>query len=65
MPLSVRAIYVVVIEEGTRAASFLPSMCPRLGVPRTFVRLLKEKGNWPPGYWSASMIAHRYTVEDV
>jgi AmmeMemoRadiSam system protein A len=55
----------VVIEEGTRVATFLPTMWPRLGDPRTFVRLLKEKGNWPPGYWSTAIMAYRYTVENI
>jgi uncharacterized protein len=55
----------LVIEEGTRVATFLPAMWPRLGDPRTFVRSLKEKGNWPPGYWSAAITAYRYTVENV
>jgi AmmeMemoRadiSam system protein A len=55
----------VVIEEGDRTATFLPAMWPQLADPRTFVRLLKEKGNWPPDYWSATITAYRYTVENV
>lgn len=54
----------VVIEEGHRAATFLPVMWSRLADPRTFVRLLKEKGDWPPDYWSATITAYRYTVEN-
>jgi AmmeMemoRadiSam system protein A len=55
----------LLLEEGHRAATFLPAMWPRLGDARTFIRLLKEKGGWSASYWSQTLSVSRYTVEDV
>jgi uncharacterized protein len=53
------------IEDGDRAATFLPAMWPRLGDARTFLRALKEKAYLPPAYWSATLRAYRYTADEV
>lgn len=55
----------LLIEEGDLAATFLPAMWPRLAVPRTFVRMLKEKAHLPADYWSLTLKAYRYTADEL
>jgi len=55
----------VVIEDGDLSATFLPVMWERLPDPRQFLRALRDKADLPPDYWSATLRAYRYTVEDV
>ena len=55
----------LLIEDGDRAATFLPAMWPRLARPRTFVRMLKEKAHLPADYWSPTLTAYRYTAEEL
>lgn len=55
----------LLLEEEHTAATFLPSMWPRLPEPRAFVRALKEKAHLPADYWSERIRAFRYTAEDV
>src|SRR5215813_2739012 len=54
----------LVLEDGDLAATFLPTMWPRLQTARRFVRVLKEKAQLPPDYWSATIRAYRYTAEE-
>lgn len=54
----------LVLEEGELTATFLPAMWPRLVTARSFVRVLKEKANLPPGYWSLTIKAYRYTADE-
>lgn len=50
----------LILEEGHRRATFLPSVWKELPRARDFVRHLKRKGGWPEGYWSPRMTAKRY-----
>lgn len=54
----------LVIGEHGQTATFLPAMWNRLGDPQTFLRALKDKAGLPQNYWSPSMEAWRYTVEE-
>jgi len=54
----------LVLEEGDLAATFLPTMWPRLHTARAFVRVLKEKAQLPADYWSATIRAYRYTADE-
>lgn len=53
----------LVIEEGRRRGTFLPSVWDVLPDPRVFLGQLKQKAGLPEGYWSASLQVHRYQVE--
>jgi AmmeMemoRadiSam system protein A len=55
----------LLLEEGDLAATFLPAMWPRLTTPRVFVRALKDKAHLPRDYWSPTLRAYRYEVDDV
>jgi len=55
----------VVIEDRETSATFLPVMWERLPEPREFLDALRDKANLPRDYWSSTMRAFRYTVEDV
>jgi len=55
----------LLIEDGARAATFLPAMWPRLPDPRTFLRALKEKAQLPPNYWSETIRTYRYTAFEI
>lgn len=54
----------LVLEDGDVAATFLPTMWPRLQTAQRFVRVLKEKAQLPPDYWSATIRAYRYSAEE-
>jgi AmmeMemoRadiSam system protein A len=60
-----RGVDGLLIEEDRTAATFLPSMWPRLPDPRAFVRALKEKAHLPADYWSERIRAFRYTAEEL
>lgn len=51
----------LILQEGRRRVTFLPSVWEELPDPETFVRHLKMKGGWPPTHWSPAMRAQRYT----
>lgn len=53
----------ILIEEGARRGTFLPAVWESLPDPGDFLRHLKLKAGLPPGYWSLSLRAYRYTVE--
>jgi AmmeMemoRadiSam system protein A len=55
----------LLIEDGDTSATFLPVMWERLPDRRDFLSALQEKAGLPSGYWSDTMRAYRYTVEDV
>jgi AmmeMemoRadiSam system protein A len=55
----------LVIEEGPRRGTFLPSVWEQLPDPVDFVRHLKRKAGLPVDYWSATVRISRYTVESV
>lgn len=55
----------LVLEEGDRRATFLPSVWESLPRPRQFLAQLKVKAGLPADYWSDSIKVERYTVEDI
>jgi AmmeMemoRadiSam system protein A len=55
----------LVLQEGARRATFLPSVWESVSDPSTFVRLLKRKAGLPADYWSPTLRIARYTVEHI
>lgn len=53
----------LVLEEGNRRGTFLPSVWEQLPDPRDFLRHLKRKAGLPEQYWSESLQISRYTTE--
>jgi AmmeMemoRadiSam system protein A len=54
----------VILEEGHRRATFLPSVWSQIPDPARFVHFLKRKGGWPDRYWSPALRVWRYEVEE-
>ena len=54
----------LVLEERGHRATFLPSVWESLPRAADFLRHLKMKAGLPPDYWSSSLRAQRYTVEE-
>jgi AmmeMemoRadiSam system protein A len=54
----------LVLLEGDRQATFLPSVWNSLPVAEDFLGQLKVKMGFPPDYWSPRMQARRYRVFD-
>jgi AmmeMemoRadiSam system protein A len=52
----------LVLERGSRRATFLPQVWEELPKPEDFLRHLKLKGGWPGEYWSSDMKLFRYSV---
>lgn len=50
----------LIIEEGRRRATFLPSVWDELPDPGLFVQHLKMKAGWSPSYWSDAIRVQRY-----
>lgn len=53
----------LILQEGSRRATFLPSVWESLRDPRQFVHHLKLKAGWPGDYWSSDIKAYRYQTE--
>ncbi|MGR9116810.1 MAG: AmmeMemoRadiSam system protein A [Gammaproteobacteria bacterium] len=53
----------LILEEGYRRGTFLPSVWESLPEPRQFLRHLKQKAGLPPDYWSDSVKVSRYGTE--
>lgn len=53
----------LVIEDAGRRATFLPSVWDGLPRPRDFLEQLRRKAGLPPGHWSPTFRAWRYTTE--
>ena len=53
----------VILQEGGRRGTFLPSVWAELPDPGDFLRHLKQKTGLPAAYWSDNMQAYRYTTE--
>lgn len=51
----------LVIEEGYRRGTFLPSVWETLPDPKEFLLQLKRKAGLPPNYWSDQIKVSRYT----
>ncbi|MDX1583814.1 MAG: AmmeMemoRadiSam system protein A [Thermoanaerobaculia bacterium] len=56
-------IHGLVLKEGYRQATFLPSVWEQLPDPRDFVTHLKRKAGIPLDHWSDKMEVSVYTVE--
>jgi AmmeMemoRadiSam system protein A len=53
----------LILEDGTRRGTFLPSVWESLPDPRSFLAHLKLKAGLPAGYWSDSITIYRYETE--
>ncbi len=53
----------LIIQEGYRRGTFLPSVWEQLPDPGLFLRHLKQKAGLPPDYWSDTLKIYRYTTE--
>lgn len=54
----------LIMEEGHRRGTFLPSVWQSLAKPVDFLNHLKMKSGLAENYWSDSIVIHRYTVEE-
>lgn len=54
----------VLLAEGDRRATFLPSVWHKVGDPRRFIGALLAKGGWPAGQWPAGMRVSRYSCAE-
>jgi len=52
----------LILREGARKGTFLPSVWAQLPDARDFVRELKQKAGLPPDYWSNRLELLRYTT---
>lgn len=50
----------LILQEGRRRATFLPSVWDELPDPALFVQHLKMKAGWSPSYWSDAIRVQRY-----
>jgi AmmeMemoRadiSam system protein A len=53
----------LILEEGRRRGTFLPSVWELLPEPEQFLRHLKQKAGLAPDYWSESIKIYRYRTE--
>ncbi len=53
----------LILCEGNRRATFLPSVWEQLDQPQEFLRRLKVKAGLPADYWSDTLRLQRYTTE--
>ncbi len=53
----------LIIEEGHRRGTFLPTVWEQLPDPKVFIRHLKQKAGLDADYWSASIKVYRYKTE--
>jgi len=53
----------LILEEGRRRGTFLPSVWEQLPEPEQFLRHLKQKAGLPPDHWSDSIRIFRYRTE--
>jgi AmmeMemoRadiSam system protein A len=55
----------LILQEGHRRGTFLPSVWESLPEPLQFLRHLKQKAGLPPDYWSETIRIYRYRTEMV
>ncbi len=55
----------LILDDGMRRTTFLPSVWEQLPTPQQFVAALLRKGGWPADHWSEAMHASRYTAEKI
>ncbi|WP_031434141.1 AmmeMemoRadiSam system protein A [Methylomarinum vadi] len=53
----------LILEEGHRRGTFLPSVWEMLPDKKQFLRHLKNKAGLPADYWSDTVKVYRYTTE--
>ena len=53
----------LILEEGRRRGTFLPSVWEQLPDPEQFLRHLKQKAGLAPDYWSETIRIYRYRTE--
>jgi AMMECR1 domain-containing protein len=53
----------LILQEGYRRGTFLPSVWEQLPDPNQFLRHLKQKAGLPADYWSNKLKAYRYNTE--
>ena len=53
----------LIVQEGSRRGTFLPSVWETLPKPDQFLQHLKQKAGLPPDYWSDSIQFFRYRTE--
>jgi AmmeMemoRadiSam system protein A len=53
----------LILQEGARRGTFLPSVWEQLPDARDFLRHLKRKAGLPPDYWSDTLRMFRYGTE--
>ena len=53
----------LIIQEGARRGTFLPSVWESLSKPEQFLNHLKQKAGLPADYWSDTLRVYRYTTE--
>jgi len=54
----------LILEDGYRKGTFLPSVWEQLPSRQEFFEHLKQKAGLPPDYWSDTLRLQRYTVEE-
>jgi len=55
----------LILEEGRRRGTFLPSVWESLPEPGQFLRHLKQKAGLAPDYWSDAIRVYRYRTEAI
>lgn len=53
----------LILQEGNRRGTFLPSVWEQLPDPKQFLRHLKQKAGLPSDYWSETVKVYRYHAE--
>jgi uncharacterized protein len=53
----------LILQDGNRRGTFLPSVWEQLPTPREFLQHLKHKAGLPADYWSDTLQVSRYTTE--
>jgi uncharacterized protein len=53
----------LILSEGARRGTFLPSVWESLPIPADFLRHLKNKAGLAADYWSSDLRVERYTVD--
>jgi AmmeMemoRadiSam system protein A len=53
----------LILEEGRKRGTFLPSVWEQLPEPDQFLRHLKQKAGLAPNYWSENIKIYRYRTE--
>jgi AmmeMemoRadiSam system protein A len=53
----------LILQEGRRRGTFLPSVWENVPKPEQFLRYLKQKAGFAPDYWSDNIKIYRYRTE--